>query len=159
MLDSNSAKDQRQLGFTMVELVVTMMIIGILAVAVLPRFTEISAFDTRSFNDEVLATLRYAHKAAIASRRNVCVNFTSTSVTLTTATAPGAGAICSTGLAGPTGTVPFAISAKPGTSFSSLPASFHFDALGRPSVATQTFQVSGVPTTITVERETGYVHP
>lgn len=159
MVYSKVLKDQRQSGFTLVELIVTMMIIGILAVAVLPRFTETSAFDTRSFNDEVLAALRYGHKAGVASRRNVCVSFTNTSVTLSTATASGPVAGCTADLAGPTGVTPFVVTAKSGTSFSSLPADFRFDALGRTNIATQTFQVTGVPTTITVEQETGYVHP
>jgi MSHA pilin protein MshC len=159
MVDSKALKNQQQSGFTLVELIVTMMIIGILAVAILPRFIETSAFDTRGFNDEVLAALRYGHKAAVASRRNICVSFTNTSVTLSTATASGPVAVCNADLAGPTGKSPFVVTAKSGTSFSSLPAGFRFDALGRTNIATQTFRITGVPTTITVEQETGYVHP
>ncbi|MGV3741834.1 MAG: pilus assembly FimT family protein, partial [Burkholderiaceae bacterium] len=159
MADSQAYKRPQQSGFTMVELIVTMMIIGILAVAVVPRFTENSAFETRSFNDEVMAALRYAHKTAIASRRDVCVTFGTSTVSFSIASAAGNGATCNVNLAGPTGKTPFIVSAKPGISFVSQPANFRFDALGRTNAPTQTFQVADLPTMITVEQESGYVHP
>lgn len=57
----------------MVELIVTIMIIGILAVAAIPRLAERSAFETRGFRDETVALLRYGQKSAVAQRRTVCV--------------------------------------------------------------------------------------
>jgi len=60
-------------GFTMVELIVTMVIIGILAVVVLPRFDLLRGFDEIGYRDQVKATLEYARKAAVAQRRFVCV--------------------------------------------------------------------------------------
>jgi prepilin-type N-terminal cleavage/methylation domain-containing protein len=60
-----------QRGFTMVELVVTMIIIGIMAIAVVPRMDLLRGFDEIGFRDQVKGTLEYARKSAVAGRRNV----------------------------------------------------------------------------------------
>lgn len=143
----------------MVELVITMLIIGILAVAALPRILDTTVFDNRRFSDEVMAAVRYGQKAAIASHRNVCVAFTANSVTLTMASAPGSAQACNVNLVGPNGQTPFVVTAPDGTNFSATPTSFFFTALGRPSIGTQTIQVAGASTSIVVEQESGYVHP
>jgi MSHA pilin protein MshC len=60
-------------GFTLVELVITMIVMGILAVVALPRFANQSTFESRGFTDQTLAALQFARKVAVASGRNVCV--------------------------------------------------------------------------------------
>ena len=79
-------------GFTIVELIMVMIIVGILAAVAASRFFDNTSFQSRGFADQVQATLRFAQKEAIAQHRFVCVAFTTNSITLTintTATCPG----------------------------------------------------------------------
>ena len=136
----------------MVELVTTMVIVGVLAIFAAPYFFDRNAFDSRGFADQVAASLRYAQKAAIAQHRFVCAAFSTNSVTLT----QGASAACGGNLASPSGQTAYSVSSNK-ASFTGIPAAFNFDALGRPS-ASGVIAVNGHATAITVEAETGYVH-
>lgn len=149
-----------QIGFTIVELVTIMVILGVIAAIAAPRFFSRNTFDSRSFYDQAISTLRYAQKAAIAQRRFVCVAFTANSITLTA----GATAACGANLTGPTGLSPHLVSSS-NASFATTPAAFSFDALGRPRDAAgvvltvqQSITVAGYATPIRIEGETGYVH-
>ncbi len=156
MYKSHKLVINRMAGFTMVELITIIVIAGILAAFAAPRFFDRNVFDSRGFYDQVISTLRYAQKAAIAQHRFVCVSFPANNrVTLTTGATPG----CGTDLTGPAGQAPYTVSSN-NASFDPLapPANFNFDALGRPTPAPPSFKVSGYATSIIVEAETGYVH-
>lgn len=157
--DSSLALAQGVRGFTLIELIMVLILVGILAVFAAPRLAD-NDFEARGFHDGTLALLRYAQKTAIAQRRTVCVAFTANSATLTIASAANT-SNCDTNLAGPDGTMPGRVAAAPGIAYQAVPGPFFFTALGQPSLplALQVTQ-AGTPigVAITVEAETGYVH-
>ena len=62
-----------QTAFTLVELIMTIVILGILSATALPRFFDLSAYQQRTFFDDTLAAIRYAQKLAVATGCNVQV--------------------------------------------------------------------------------------
>jgi MSHA pilin protein MshC len=152
--------DHRIRGFTTIELVTTILLIGILVAVALPRIGKNSGFEERAFRDDTLAALRYAQKSAIAARRTTCAAITPTSVTVSISTAFNA-ATCAGGLTliGPDDK-PLVVTARGGAAFSPVPGSVIFDAGGRPIVGAGTLSFAGLPAALalTVEAETGHVH-
>jgi len=154
-------------GFTLTEMVVIMVIIGVLAVFMLPKLTGIGVVQQRADYDKVTFALQYARKGAIARRRYVCVAVSASAVTLTIdpnppeSTATPFGGTCPFATALP---LPAPDSACSGTNqtcvktitLSSSAGTFQFDPLGRASTAA-TITVSGFPS-MKVESETGLVH-
>ena len=147
---------QRESGFTVPELVATMVIIGVLAAVAIPRFITQTEFDTFGFAEQTRAALRYAQKSAIAKRRLVCVDVAANQLSLHVASAFRA-ANCDQALLNPANGSAYAQSAPRGVTVSA--ANFTFDELGRPAAAAVISIAGGTLThVVTVESETGYVH-
>lgn len=72
----------RQRGFSMTELVLVIIVTGILAVVVVPAFTDSGEFRARGFSDEVQSAARHAQKLAIASACPVQLTITADDYTL-----------------------------------------------------------------------------
>lgn len=152
---SPALKSGRGRGFTMVEIVITIAILGLLAAVIGPRFVGRDAFASRGFYDEAQSVVRYAQKTAIAWRAApifVCV----TATEVRAGTASG----CATPLVHPVGgelktTAPAGVTLTP--------ASFSFDGAGRPNPNAQVTiaiasTIAGDPARqIVVEAETGFV--
>ena len=152
-----STRFRPESGFTLVELVVTLIVVGIIAVTAMPRFANQADFDARGFYDGTLSILRYAQKSAVAQRRTVCVAFgADSSMTLTIASTFGGA--CDTPLAGPNGVAPYVLVAPGGgVGFAAPPANFSFRSSGAASLG-QGIGVANLPgRAITVVAATGYV--
>lgn len=81
----------RQHGFTLVELILVLVVIGVLAAVVGPRFFDRDVFDKRQQYEEALSALRYAQRRALASGCPVRVQVAEGASSLTWATACGRG--------------------------------------------------------------------
>lgn len=148
-------------GFTLMELTVVIVIIGILAVVAMPRMFDKRTFDALRFYDETQAVVRYAQKVAIAQRCNLMqVQIAASSIQLTILGAATCAVTTNTAIAIP-GTSGGPLSTPTGVTLSAV--TFTFDGTGRPSFAsalTVTVAATGEPTrSFVVEQETGYVHP
>ena len=84
-----AAAFRRAGGFTMVELVVVMVLIGVVAAIGVPRLMGDNTIAAAAFGDEVVSALRTAQKSAVARRRVVCATVAGTVVTLRLATGTG----------------------------------------------------------------------
>ncbi len=56
-----------QRGFTIVELIMVIVILGIISAVAVPRFFDRQVFDERFYFEEALSTVRYGQKLAVAS--------------------------------------------------------------------------------------------
>jgi MSHA pilin protein MshC len=155
-------------GFTLIELVVVLILVGILAVAAIPRLVDKSGFAARGAKDFLGASLRYAQKSAVAMRRNVCVVVSSTGLAVTYASNFGSTQSCAAGnlLMNPGNNKPYNDPSNvfPGGATVVSGTSFIFDAVGRPlttlfapTAAVITLTVNGLPHPFAIRPETGYV--
>ena len=78
---------RRQHGFTMVELIMVMVMVGVLAAIGIPRLMGGNTTGAMVFGDQVASALRHAQASAVAHRRLVCVGLTARTVVLSIRTA------------------------------------------------------------------------
>lgn len=145
-------------GFTLVEMVTVIALLGILTATAMPRFVKNDLFETRGDAGLVSATLRYAQKTAIAQRRSVFVVYNAT-------TPPSLNICftldCSQTVINPENGNPYSFVFSRNVEVNAT--SMGFDSLGRP-VPNQkaTFVLTNAKSTsqvltVSVEQDSGYI--
>ena len=145
----------------MVELIVTMVLIGIMAAVAIPRLDALRGFDQVAYRDKLRAAVEFSRKSAVASRRYVCVRITSNLLTVTrdTRTPETATTFCNAASEAPLPLPGSAtnILAASGSATLSGTASFYFDPLGQASTSAA-YTITGEGTeTVNVVAASGYV--
>ncbi len=146
-------------GYTMVELVTVIVILGILAAFAAPRFFDAQVFEERGFYEEVAAALRYGQKIAVGSGCPVRVTITAGGYDLKQQTVSGnrcdpadsswaVSVMLPDGQAA-AGTAPAGITLGPVTTF-------QLDGLGQTDLGIDLTVTVG-SSTMTVQAESGYV--
>jgi MSHA pilin protein MshC len=150
-----------QKGFTLIELVMTLVILGILSATFSPKFFQLSAYQQRVFFDDTLAAIRYAQKLAVATGCNVQVSIAGNLFSLKRPGVANRSQCASTTALNFTQNV-----AHPGsgeTQYSGsqsgvtlTSATFYFNALGAASTGLDI--TVGSTNKITIVQETGFVY-
>jgi MSHA pilin protein MshC len=136
-------------GFTMIELIIVILIMGIMSIAVSSRFADRQTFLNRANIDGVKFLIKTAQKAAMSQRREVYVNTNGNIVSIcysNAATCPGGQEFTSEGQT---------YLVDLGTSSKVIP-SFGFNSSGGTTGGSITLTIDGK--NLYVEQETGFVH-
>jgi MSHA pilin protein MshC len=149
-------------GFTLPELVMVLVLVGVLAGVALPKLDAALTLRSAAWRDQVVAALRQARGTAISHRRLVCVDVATGSVQLIIAATHPASA-CVTPLPGPDGNAAFARDAAAASTTVAPAGTLYFQPTGRVTrdgagtlVADRTVAVVGEDA-IVVIGETGHV--
>lgn len=151
----------RRAGFTAIELVVVIAVVGILVSIAAPRFLEMGGFSADRAHREALSNLRFAQRRAMNTGCPVQVDFTATGYTLSQRTGCRSGAWTQPIVDPVSNTAPFAIALPDGVALTSSVDPIVFDAVGRLTTS------AGVATDATITiggrslagiGETGLIH-
>ena len=169
-------------GFTLVELITVMVVVGVLAGIAVPRLFDSKGFDAVAYADQARALMRYGQKIAIAQGRNVFVRVNTSNLALCfdlgcssyVAPAGGSNSGSKVTLSNCANVSSWACEGVPNgvTMTPSAAQTFYFDPTGKPfasanvaptlvsTFATLTINVTGdgAPNSVTVAAETGYVY-
>ncbi len=174
MPNKNPDLNLKRNGFTMIELVMVMVLTGILAIAIIPRFANKGVFDAKGFFDQSINMIRYAQKVAIAQRTNVFVNVNAATGTICLTYVADANCTTTTASDKVVALSPMPLTTDQSWMIKTVPAGsgvtigsalvFSYSALGKPTPVPDptpnnaiVVNINGVGV-ITIERETGYVH-
>ncbi|NQY87094.1 MAG: prepilin-type N-terminal cleavage/methylation domain-containing protein [Colwellia sp.] len=129
----NDFKRNSEYGFTLIELVVTIIMIGIMAATIVPRLLTSKGFEEHVYRDELITKLRYIQLRAMQQSNDVTcqvirvnasdIGLLATEINTNT---------CDSVLAGDTTTVRIVSDNDISFSISENLSSFRFSSMGRP---------------------------
>lgn len=152
-------------GFTLIELVVTIIIISIMAVTIMPKFLSLKGFEDNTYQNELITKLRAIQLRTMQQTNNVVcqkVKITATSIGLL-ATTPTTNT-CALSYAGDSTSVTIDPSHSVTFTASENLEHFYFSSLGRPqgciaiSPCEITFSVTGESALKILINEQGYIY-
>jgi MSHA pilin protein MshC len=146
-------KRTAQGGFSMVELIVVLVVLGVLSALAMPRLSDRSALQERAARDQMRALITAARQRAITQAREVCVSADAAQAQVVYV----AGGVCSAALPvpAPDGGGPWRVAMPIGVNLGGA-LLLRFDARGRPVPAADATLFVGT-LALTVFRETGHV--
>ena len=138
-------------GFTLVELIAVLMLVGVLAVVALPRLGGALALKGAAWRDQVKAGLLQGRVLAQGHRRLVCATLVTGEIRLTMASANPASA-CNTPIKGPDGDARWAVDNNAITLTQTPAGTLYFQPDGR--ITSDGAGSSAVNVSITLSGET-----
>ena len=137
-------------GFTLVELIVVILLIGILSIFAAPKFVNDDSFKARGLADELITAIRHTQRLSMTRGENHRIIITTTNYTVEKFVSS-----VSSPVRHPDGDTTFSKSFPPNLLASA--ATIEFDQLGRP-IPNNLVSIELEPFTIRIEQETGYAH-
>lgn len=80
-------------GFTLIEMVITLVLVGALAVVAVPKFTDLTVWRLRAFGDDLRSRCLELQRLSLNQRRAVVATFSSTGATFAYASGGSLGAV------------------------------------------------------------------
>ena len=132
-------------GFTLIELIAVMIVVGILAISIFARFPDSNAASVQTSRDDIIAALFFAQQTAMA-RDNIQLSITANTINVTENGNP---------IRIHSDAYPLALPS--GVNVTAVPSTYSYDKLGKTTPGSITVTRDGVSATITVEAS-GYAH-
>lgn len=156
------SKPSRQKGFTLIELVVVLVLVGILAVFALPKLMDRGTIEARSYGARLQSMVMHANRQAIAQRKPIRVTFATTGASL----AYVSGAALAVPVLDPTTGAAYSLACPtkiPNCLTTTGNVVFNANNSGRALTSSSAalvvnIVVTGYTTQFTIENETGYIH-
>jgi MSHA pilin protein MshC len=132
-----------QRGFSLVELIAVLILLGVLAAVALPRLDVVDRLRSDNWREQTVAGLRLAHATAVAHRRLVCASFDASGVLLLRVAAVNPANDCAAPLNGPDGSARFGSQAPDSAPLTTPAGPLYFQPGGQVSADGAGLQIGG----------------